>query len=69
MASPKDDERIDESLEETFPASDPTTPVQPGSLASEEYPAEAKASMLGAGPKIALVALGFLIGYIVRHRR
>ena len=36
---------IDESLEETFPASDPTLPVRPGSTVAERY---AKAAAEGA---------------------
>ena len=35
---------IDESVEETFPASDATTPVQPGSLVGSRYPASARAA-------------------------
>ena len=45
-ASPEADDHnewlIDESLEETFPASDPTSPVRPGSTVAERY-AEAAA--------------------------
>jgi MYXO-CTERM domain-containing protein len=69
MAAPKDVDRIDEALEETFPASDPLAAVQPGSAASRAIPAEVRDSVRGAGPKIAMLALGILIGYFVRRRR
>ena len=69
MAAPKDDERIDEGLEESFPASDPLAAVQPGSAASQALPAEVKDSVRGAGPKIAMLALGLLIAYFVRRKR
>ena len=69
MAAPKDDERIDEALEESFPASDPLAAVQPGSAASQALPAEVRDSVRGAGPKIAMLALGLLIGYFVRRKR
>jgi MYXO-CTERM domain-containing protein len=65
----KDDDRIDEALEDTFPASDPLAAVQPGSAASRSLPAEVRDSVRGAGPKIAMLALGVLIGYFVRRRR
>ena len=69
MAAPKENDRIDEALEETFPASDPLSAVQPGSAASQAVPAEVRDSVRGAGPKIAMLALGVLIGYLVRRRR
>lgn len=69
MAARKDDERLNEALEETFPASDPLAPVQPGSVASRSLPAEVRDSVRGAGPKIAMLALGVLIGYLVRRKR
>ena len=46
----RDECLIDESLEETFPASDPTTPAQPGSLVGSRYPA----SSGRAGPTLTL---------------
>ena len=63
---------IDESIEETFPASDPTTPVVPGSLA-EQHVARAKSSRrarriaLYAGAAASAVVAGFLI--LKRFRR
>jgi MYXO-CTERM domain-containing protein len=69
MAARKDDERLDEALEETFPASDPVAPVQPGSVGSQSLPAEVRDSVRAAGPKLAMLALGVLIGYFVRRRR
>jgi MYXO-CTERM domain-containing protein len=69
MAASKDDKRIDEGLEESFPASDPLAAVQPGSAADQAIPAEVRYSVRGAGPKIAMLALGVLIGYFARRRR
>jgi hypothetical protein len=38
-----DERLLDESIEETFPASDPTSPVRPGSTLGLRYAAHEKA--------------------------
>jgi hypothetical protein len=68
---------IDGSIEETFPASDPTTPVQPGSLASERYSQsavlhDARAARVNAGVVLAAAlsaaAIGFIAGLVLARR-
>lgn len=51
---------IDESIQETFPASDPTTPVQPGSLVSLRYAARRGT---GGGIRARNIALAW-IGWV-----
>jgi hypothetical protein len=60
---------IDESVEETFPASDATTPVRPGSLASEGYSRSALSLDRGTSHATTVLAvflgaaaLGFVVG-------
>ena len=69
---PMSEAAIDRTLADTFPASDPTTPVVPGSLA-EQHVARAKSSRrarriaLYAGAAASAVVAGFLI--LKRFRR
>jgi hypothetical protein len=52
------DERvIDESLEETFPASDATTPTRPGSLVGLRYAARTESTRW----HVPVIAIGLLI--------
>lgn len=45
--SERDEEMIDESLMETFPASDPTSPARPGSLIGMRYAVNSRGGHLG----------------------
>jgi len=76
-AAGHDEWLIDESVEETFPASDPTTPTQPGSLASERYsqspvPHDTRVARVNAGvllsAALSAAAIGFIAGVVLGRR-
>jgi len=56
----RDEYLLDEAVEETFPASDPPSETQPGSIVAERYAASERADA-PAGPEIrAARSLGWL---------
>ena len=73
--SERDERLIDESLMETFPASDATSPARPGSLLGMRYAANARspkpAGMLGSALQmgLALALLGGLTAGMLLMRR
>ena len=73
--SERDEWLIDESLKETFPASDPTSPARPGSLVGLRYAASTRAaertpSSLAKLPwLIGALAGGVVVGLILTRRR
>lgn len=72
MRSNDHDERaIDESIEETFPASDSITPSQPGSLLGSRHTARAAvihSRAIGIGVGIGVVALAGALALLIRRQ-
>jgi hypothetical protein len=62
--SERDEWLIDESLQETFPASDPISPARPGSLIGLRYAAKSRNAGLGvlAGGTLLPWLIGALLG-------
>ena len=65
--SERDEWLLDESLKETFPASDSTSPVLPGSLLGMRYTAKRHAAQTVGFPRTGLLRwlLGALIGGVI----
>ena len=74
--SERDEWLIDQSLMETFPASDPTSPARPGSLLGMRYATTARNARLGALARTTLqpwligaVLAGAIVGVILGRKR
>lgn len=64
--SERDEWLLDESLKETFPASDSTSPVQPGSLLGMRYATKPHAAEKAGAPRmLAPWLIGALIGGVI----